>query len=95
MRAKNALCETVEATLLLLMLLLLLLPSDKVLKAKTWVVKLEEEEEQVKTRQRRRSRCLEANSPSSNRSLTGLCIHRGKMLVIDDADSRVVLQDGG
>ena len=94
MKAKNALCATAEANLLLLMLLLLL-PSAKVLKAKTWVVKLEEEEEQVKTRQRRRSRCLEANWLNSNRSLTGLCIHRGKMLVIDDADSRVVLQDGG
>ena len=59
----------------------------KVLKVKTWVVKLEEELEvkleeelevkleeelEVKTRLRRRSRCLEANSLSSSRSLTGL-----------------------
>ena len=57
-------CATVEA---------------KVLKVKTWVVKLEEELEvkleeelEVKTRLRRRSRCLEANSLSSSRSLTGL-----------------------
>ena len=55
-RARNVLYATVEA---------------KVLKVKTWVVKLEEELE-VKTRLRRRSRCLEANSLSSSRSLTGL-----------------------
>ena len=56
----------------------------KVLKVKTWVVKLEEvevkvveeevnlEELEVKIRLRRRSRCLAASLRSSSRSLTGL-----------------------
>ena len=68
-RAKNALCATVESCLLL---------SAKVLKPKTWVVKLEEEE--VKTRRRRRNRCLAANSQSSSRSLTGLCLEERRSL---------------
>ena len=93
MRAKNALCATVEA---------------KVLKVKRWVVKLEEEELEVKleeelevkTRLRRRSRCLEASLQSSSRSLTGLYLGGmkltsalgvlGGMMIIasDDVDSR-------
>ena len=69
MRARNVLCGTVEACLLL---------SAKLFKPKTWVAKLEEEE--VKTRRRRRSRCLAANSPSSSRSLTGLYFEEGRWL---------------
>ena len=96
-RARSALCATVA----------------KVLKVKTWVVKLEEELEvkleelEVKTRLRRRSRCLEANSLNSSRSLTGFCTWRNDdldystwstwrmMIVRVDVDSRVVFQDGG
>ena len=65
MKVRNTLSATVEVGLLLVLL------AGKVHLVKIWAAgKLVEEE--IKIRLRRRSRCLEANLLSFNRSLTGL-----------------------